>query len=233
MRLRSKRVLAGIAAALAVLAVSSVALANGGPRLLGLGGGGGNQTELLNAVAKNLGVSGTALRKAVKDALKTQVDQQVKDGVLTKAQGDALKSRIDGGAVHLGVGGPGMGMGAVNVLEAVSSYLGMSVADIRSGFASGKSLADLAKDKGKTSQGLQDAIVAAATSQLAAAVAAGDLTSAQRDAILTRLKNTVDELVTQAHGLGGRMHDGDRPPAFGPGPGFMPGPMFGRGMHHR
>src|SRR5581483_9692878 len=56
---------------------------------------------------------------------------------------------------------------------------------LRDSLASGKSLADVANDKSKSVSGLQDAIVARATSVLAAAVSAGDLTAAQRDTILT------------------------------------------------
>ncbi len=232
MRAVSKRTIAGLVAAVPVLAGGGAALAHGGPGLpFGHGGGGPkNQTALLNDVAKNLNVSGSALRKAVKDALAASVDQQVKAGVLTKAEGDTVKARIASGAVHVGVGPAGIGGGA-GPIEAASSYLGMTAAEIRTQREAGKSLADIAKDKGKTAAGLEDAIVASATTQLATAVAAGDLTDAQRDAILTRLKNTVDELVTEVQGLG-RLGKGD---GFRAGPGFMGGRGFmpGRGMHRR
>jgi hypothetical protein len=229
MRSGSKRTIAGVVAGVAVLAGSGAALAHGGPGMpFGLGGGGNNQTALLNDVAKNLNVSNTALRKAVKDALKARVDQQVKDGLLTKAQGDDIKARIDSGAVHVGVGPAGLG-GGLGAIEAASSYLGLTAAEIRTQLAAGKSLADIAKDRGKTSAGLQDAIVAQATAQLAAAVAAGDLTDAQRDTILTRVKDTVDELVAQVRGplgLGG--HLGQGPGSMG-ARGFMPA----RALRHR
>jgi hypothetical protein len=108
--------------------------------------------------------------------------------------------------VHVGVGGPGVG---VDVLGAAADYLGVTVASLRTSLAGGKSLADVAQDKGKTAAGLQDAIVAKATSALAAAVAAGDLTAAQRDAALTRLKANVADLVAHAGGRRG-------PPPMGP-----------------
>jgi hypothetical protein len=224
----SRRAVAGLVAAVTVLAGTGAALAHGGPGLLGFGGGGGgNQTDLLNAVAKNVGVSNTAFRKAVKDALKAQVDAQVASGALTKAQGDDLKARIDSGTVRVGVGPAGLGWGELGVLDAASSFLVMSAADIRTALASGKSLADLATAKGKTAAALEDAIVARATAQLAAAVAAGDLTAAQRDTILTRLKSSVDALVTQTRGL--RDGRGFGAAGFRLGHGFLQG----RALNHR
>jgi hypothetical protein len=204
-QLTSKRTIAGLVAGATLLGGGGAALAHGGPGLFGFdrGGGGGSQTALLNAVATNLGVTNAKLRSAVKDALKAQVDQQVKDGLLTAAQGTDLKARIDSGAVHVGVGPAGFGWGDIGALDAAATYLGVTVASLRDSLDSGKSLADVAKDKSKTVDGLQDAIVARATSTLAAAVAAGDLTSAQRDTILTRVKNTVDELVAQVRGVRG------------------------------
>src|SRR6185436_19040163 len=87
--------------------------------------------------------------------------------------------------------------------------------ELQQQFKDGKSLADIAKDKGKSVDGLEAAIVAGATTQLAAAVAAGDLTDAQRDQTLTRLKNSVDELVAHTPGL--RFH------RLRGGEGFRPG----------
>jgi hypothetical protein len=213
-KLISKRTAAALVAGSALLVGTGAALAHGGPGgRLGFGPGGGNQTALLNAVAGNLGVTPAKLRTAVKDALKAQVDQQVKDGLLTAAQAADVKERIANGAVHVGVGPAGADLG---VIDAASDYLGMTAAAIHTAQRQGKSLADLAADKGKTSAGLQAAIVARATSNLAAAVAAGDLTDTQRDTILTRVKNTVDELVAQVHGpgLGGRGHGPDGAPGF-------------------
>ncbi len=219
MKLSSKSTIAAVAAGASLLVGSGAALAHGGPGFLGFGPGGGSQTTLLNDVASNLGVSNAKLRSAIKSAFKAQVDQQAKDGLLTAAQVSDAKDRIDSGSVHLGMAPAGAELG---VIDAASSYLGMTAAAIRDAFDQGTTLADLAKDKGKTIDGLQVAIVAKATANLAAAVTAGDLTDAQRDTILTRVKNTVDELVTQVHGNRGPGRLGDR------GPGFHPGSAFHR-----
>jgi hypothetical protein len=223
MKLTPKRTVAALVTGGALLAGSGAALAHGGPGgLLGFGPGGGNQTTVLNSVASNLGVKPAALRTAVKDALKAQVDQQVKDGVLTAAQAAEIKDRIASGSVHVGVGPAEADLG---VIDAAADYLGMTATAIHTALGQGKSLADLAKEKGKTSDGLQAAIVAKATANLAAAVTAGDLTDAQRDTILTRVKNTVDELVAQVRGPGLDDHRGGPP-----GPGFRP---MGSAFHRR
>jgi hypothetical protein len=88
---------------------------------------------------------------------------------------------------------------------------GIKPAELQKQLRDGKSLADIAKDKSKAVDGLEAAIVAGATTQLAAAVAAGDLTDAQRDQALTRLKNSVDELVAHTPGLRGDHADKGMP----------------------
>jgi uncharacterized protein YidB (DUF937 family) len=49
----------------------------------------------LDQFAKNLGVDGSALLPAAKNAAKAAVDKAVSDGDLTQSQGNAIKSRIE------------------------------------------------------------------------------------------------------------------------------------------
>jgi hypothetical protein len=76
-------------------------------------------------------------------------------------------------------------------------------ASLRDSLMSGKSLAQVAKDKDKSVDGLVDAIVAEEKKELAAAVAAGRLTDAQRDSIEQDLPARVKAMV-----------NGERPPGF-------------------
>src|SRR5262249_48894563 len=73
-------------------------------------------------------------------------------------------------------------------LRAVTSYLGITPAQLRNALASGKSLAQIATDHGKTADGLVAALSEAAKSRVDRAVAAKDLSSAQEQAILHRLR---------------------------------------------
>ena len=190
---------------------------------------------IINDAAGRLHVAPSALSSALKQARIDQIDSAVKAGRLTKQQGDALKAQIDKGQMPL-VGGPaygfgfrghdfgghgfGFGFGHPGGLfgagsTAVTSYLGVTQAQLRSALASGKSLATIAKAHGKTSAGLVAAIVATTKSELDKAVAAKHLTAAQEKAILARTQTFITDFVN------------GKAPALGHGPGFGHDPGFG------
>jgi hypothetical protein len=121
-----------------------------------------------------------------------------------------------GGRHHGGPGGPG-GIGHFGELEAAATYLGMTQAELRTAQESGKSLAAIAKEQGKTADGLVDAMVAAVTKDVNAAVTAGTLTDAQRDQILADLETRITEKVNNVrpeHGFHGGF--GGPPPTEAP-----------------
>ncbi|HEX3519506.1 MAG TPA: hypothetical protein VHT29_10785 [Solirubrobacteraceae bacterium] len=79
-------------------------------------------------------------------------------------------------------------------------YLGLSAAQLRSELRSGMTLAQIADGTpGKSEAGLIEAIVAARTRRLNAAVAAGKLTTARESADISRLNTRVKALVNRAH----------------------------------
>jgi hypothetical protein len=164
--------------------------------------------------AKQLGVTPGRLSNALKKALENRVDATVAAGRLTKEQGDALKARIEAedypmlGGFGLGHhGGPGMhGFGH---LDAAASYLGLTEAELATELSGGKTLADVAKAKGKSVDGLVSALVADEKKELDAAVAAGRITKAQADEMLANAKQRFTDMVNgtlldRGHGpLGG------------------------------
>jgi hypothetical protein len=79
--------------------------------------------------------------------------------------------------------------------KAVTSYLGITQAQLRSALASGKTFAQVATANGKTAAGLVAAIVASTKSQLDKAVAAKHLTVAQEKAILARTQTFATAIV--------------------------------------
>ena len=159
---------------------------------------------MIDAAATDLGISSANLTAALKKALIARVDAAVEAGTLTEAQATEMKARINSGEVplvglgggrhHGGPGGPD-GIGHFGELDAAATYLGMTQAELRTAQESGKTLAAIAKEKGKTVDGLVDAMVAAVTKDVNAAVTAGTLTDAQRDRILSDLEARITEHV--------------------------------------
>lgn len=185
----------------------------------------------LDDAAKRLNVTPGDLESALKAAAKARVDAAVAAGRLTKAQGDEIKKHIDegGGVPFMGPGrrgGPGFGHGPMGGrfggpgpiragLDAAAKYLGMTQAELRTQLRSGKSLADVAKAKGKDVAGLKSALRDTAKSRLDQAVNDKRITQAQADDMLKALDEHLDDIVNAT------------PPRGGPGPRFRE-----RG-HHR
>ncbi len=95
---------------------------------------------------------------------------------------------------------------------AIASYLGLTGDQIRTDLENGRTLAQIATAQGKTVTGLEDAIVADATTHLDAAAAAGDLTAAQETAKLADLQSHVADIVNSTGPPAGGM----RSPGGGP-----------------
>ena len=161
---------------------------------------------VIDDAAKQLGVTPTQLSDALKKALQNRVDDAVAAGLLTKAQGEALKQRIASSdlALPFGLGlgrgfghfglGPALG-GPFDKLSTAASYLGLSEAELRSQLAQGKTLAQIAKDRGKSVDGLVDALLKAADTKIDAAVKAGQLTQSQAEELKSGLRERVTDLV--------------------------------------
>jgi hypothetical protein len=194
------------------------------------GGGFADQQTFLNDVAQRLNVTPEQLKAALKGASDDQIDAAVAAGKITKAQGDAMKQRAAQGGMPFFGGGHHGGFGhhgAVS-MTAVAGYLGLTEAELHTQLESGKTLAQLAKDNGKTVDGLERTITGEAKKSLDAAVTAGTITQAQADAMLTQLTAHVGDMVNGT----GRMHgDGDGDHGFGgPPPGMEPNGMQPNGM---
>ena len=179
---------------------------------------------VIDDAAGQLGVEPQALSDALKQALKNQVDDAVDAGTLTKEQGAKIKDRIDSDEYPLlfghyrGPDGHGFGHhGHFEILATASAYLGMSEADLREAIDD-QTLADIAKEKGKSVSGLVKALVTAEEKKIDEAVADGRITKAQASELKSKLTERMQALVNGEHAEhGGR-----------PGPGFWPGSGFPR-----
>jgi hypothetical protein len=136
---------------------------------------------------------------------------------LSDALKQALKNRVDAADAPLFGLGPGPGfrehrvLGSVPAkLEAAARYLGMTQEELRRALEDGKTLAQVARDRNKSVDGLVDALVAPAEQKLAWAVEEGRLTEAEKTEMLSRLREHLTEVV-----------NGRPPRLFHPGPGRM------------
>jgi polyhydroxyalkanoate synthesis regulator phasin len=181
---------------------------------------------IVNDVAKQLGVEPSALTAAFKTALKNRVDAAVAAGRLTKEQGDELKARIDSGDAPFfgfGSGGHHGPFGHLGHLDAAASYLGLTEAQLRDALGAGKTLAQVAKDRGKSVEGLVEAMTAEAKEHLDAAVAAGRLTQEKADTVLRDVRERITDVV---NGDAPSFRRGFRPHRFGGAGAFYGAPTF-------
>jgi hypothetical protein len=215
-KLTSKKVLAATVAGLAV--------AGGGAAIAA------SQTDspassFFDAVAKHLGISSDELEDATRAAAIDQVDQALADGRITQEQADEMKARIESGEAPLFLGpgafgfrdhgGPGGRKHGHHFfigdkLSSAAEFLGLTEAELREQLRDGQNLAQVAEAKGKSVDGLKQAILDGAKSALDEAVANERVTQEQADAIYERLQGSIDDLVN------GELR-GPRGPGFGRG----------------
>ncbi|MDP2712032.1 MAG: hypothetical protein Q8O56_12505 [Solirubrobacteraceae bacterium] len=202
------------------------------------------EQAILDDAAERLDVAPDKLREALAQARDAQLDQAVEDGDLTRKQADAIKAARErsghvlggppgvpgkGGAPRprgapFGPGGPGPhGFGPRRELGAdLAEALGTTPQKLREQLRSGTSVADIAKANGKTLAGVRSAIKAAAKTRADTAVADGDLTRRQADAILERLDKRLEKLdAVRALGPRGARRRGAKPPAGAIRPGAL------------
>jgi hypothetical protein len=158
----------------------------------------------LAQIASAQGKSVAGLEDVIVSDAKTHLDEAVTNGKLTAAQEETmlaeLKSHVDdmvnatggprGPGVRIGIG-PAFG-------DAAATYLGLTQDELRTQLEGGKTLAQVATTQGKSVAGLKAAILAGAKQDLDQAVAAGKLTAAQEQEMLSKLQEHVDDIVNNA-----------------------------------
>ena len=183
---------------------------------------------VIEDAARQLGVDPDALSDALKQALENRIDAAVEAGRITEEQADALKERLEssgdvpllgGFGPHFGHFGPHFGhFGHVGSLEAAAEYLGLSAAELRERLEEA-TLAEIAKDRGKSVGGLTTALVTAAEARIDEAVAAGRLSKEQAAELKAALPDRVEAFVNGEHRGPGREFR----------PGLWPGGISPRG----
>jgi hypothetical protein len=136
-------------------------------------------------------------------------EKLVSDGTITQAQADKVQAALEAARPEGGPGGPGGPRGRGPGLDAAAEALGIDASELRTDLQSGKTLADVAKDKGVDVQTVIDALVAEMQSHLADAVSSGRLTQAQADEMKANATERATAIV-----------NGERPDGPPPGMGF-------------
>jgi uncharacterized protein YidB (DUF937 family) len=196
--------------------VSTTASATSAPGIApgGIRSNGGS--DMLSTAATALGMTEADLRTALgsgKTLAQVAKDKGV-DALVAKAkqrlrQAEAdLPARITamvngtaplGGGHRGGRGGARFGAG----LDDAATALGITPTELRTALESGKTIAQVAKDKGVDVQKVIDALVAAGSAQIDQAVTAGKLTQAQATTRKAELKDRITALVNEPRRAGG------------------------------
>jgi hypothetical protein len=228
--LKRKVIVAGVAAlAVAVTGGAIAATKATSPKAEG--------QAVVDDAAQQLGVQPSELSAALKKALSNRVDAAVKAGRITKAEGDAMKARINSGDFPL-FGGGHRGFGKfghgphfkLHGLDAAASYLGLTEAQLRTQLNNGKTLAQVAKAENKSVDGLVDALVKDANEKIDQAVKDGKLTKAQADEIKQGQRERLSDFVNNGQ-LRFRFRDRGGPdfhsePGLRDGPASLPAPIL-------
>src|SRR4051812_10107809 len=183
---------------IAIGAAGATILAGGGAYAIADSSSDDGPRAFENDVAKRLGVSAGKLRAAQRAAFVDRLDADVKAGRLTRKQADRIKQRVsqdrNAGPPGPGPRGPHPGGPFMEGVQAAAKYLGMSEASLHQRLRSGKTLAQVAKDEGKSVDGLKAAI---------------------KDAVVSKLDDRIDQMVNHSGPPG---PEGRGVHRFGPGP---------------
>lgn len=147
--------------------------------------------------------NGHPMRKHASKVLDDSLAALVKDGTLTQAQADAVKAKVTATAETLREERQDNRRERRQEMETTAAAaLGVSSADLRAELKAGKTIAQVAQEKGVPVQTVIDAMVAAANKDIDQAVTDGKLDAAQA---ATR-KQQVAERITHVvnDGPGGR-----------------------------
>jgi hypothetical protein len=181
---------------------------------------------LAQVAGATAGKTVAGLIDALVAAEKSELAAAVTSGRITQAQADQVAAgltarvtaEVNGTRPARGPGGPGghghHGPGGDD-FTAAATYLGITETALTTQLQAGKTLAQVADaTSGKSAAGLIDALVAHETAELDAAVKAGQLTQAQRDALVPTLKARFTALANGTRPA----HDGSHAPPGGAAP---------------
>jgi lipoate-protein ligase A len=208
--------IAGIATLVAVLGVVSL-----GAVAYAQDDGSGGQFDFggrfREAVAGILGISVEKYDAAVEQAREQVVGEALDEGWLTEDQAERMLERFEQGfgrrgGMERGLMGPHMGFmghGETSLVGVAAEALDMSVEDLHAELKDGKTIAEVAEEKGVDPQEIIDAYLGQLEENLAEAVEEGKITQNMADWMLEQaMENVPDQLENTWEG---RFPGGKRP----------------------
>ena len=169
----------------------------------------------LAEIAEQQGVSRDSLKAAMTDAFNKQIEQRKTDYAANLDK--LIDSELKGPEGKIGFGGK-------LDLTAVGTVLGLSADELKTSLADGKSIADVAKEKGVEAQKVIDAVSTSLKNEIDQAAKDGKMTQAEADKRLADVTASAEKIVN-GEGFGRGDHRGGHG-----GRGFGGG--FGRGGDH-
>jgi hypothetical protein len=163
-------------------------------------------------VATEKGVDLSKVVDAIVAEQTVALKQAVSSGRITQAQADDRLAKLKTNLPTMlstklptrpqGFSPRGGGMGPFGSPATIAKALGISESDLSTALQSGKSIADVATEKGVDLSKVVDAIVAEQTEALKQAVSSGRITQAQADNMIAKLKTNLPTMLSMKHGAG-------------------------------
>jgi polyhydroxyalkanoate synthesis regulator phasin len=162
---------------------------------------------LLGALANKLGKSPEEVRAAVVGAQKDLVDQAAAAGRLTPDQATRLKQRIDQAGGRGALRAPNLGARPARPAQParpaateLSQFLGgLTPQQLRQELRGGKSLAQVAQERGKSRDDLKKFLTDRARTRFDGLVKAGRLTQDRANQMLQRTTANLDKVIDRVH----------------------------------
>ncbi|MBS1837199.1 MAG: hypothetical protein JST64_05825 [Actinobacteria bacterium] len=192
-RSRTRRALAGVAVTAAV-AAGGLTIAAVNP--LGIAGAqdGGSTTSTVSAPRRN---ASTPMAGRATKVLDQSLAALVKDGTLTQAQADAVKAEVVETSDSLRSEQRTRRKERRQAMESTAAAtLGMSAADLRTELKAGRTLAQVAQEKGVDPQKVIDALVAQADKRIDQAVSDGTVDATRAATMKQNAATRIQSLVT-------------------------------------
>lgn len=210
-KIKSKKWVVAVLASILVLALGAGAAVAANTSTPGQNAGELRQF-FVSRLAANLGIDVTKLEQAFKQSALETVDQAVSQGVISQERADQIKKNIEEGnwngpGLFLGprFGGEHGGRMPFGGPASIASILGMSPSDLANELRSGKTLADIAQEKGMTLDQLKEKLVAQEKQTLDQKVAQGQMTQDAENKILSRLQQIDLSKFGKFGGRGGKV----------------------------